>query len=60
MSSFDGRDRYQLVGRDLTPEEAAHRVLYIWDAERFMCPGFLHHLPDGGKGLPLELLHDNA
>ena len=60
LSSFDGRERYQLVGRDLTGEEKAARVLYCWDAERFMCPGFLHLLPDGGKDVPLELLKDNA
>jgi hypothetical protein len=60
LSSFDGRERYQLVGRDLSCEEKATRVLYCWDAERFMCTGFLHLLPDGGKDVPLELLKDNA
>lgn len=60
LSSLDGRERYQLVGRNLSAEEKAVRVLYCWDAERFMCPGFLHLLPDGGKDVPLELLKDNA
>jgi hypothetical protein len=60
MSSFDGRDRYQLLGRGLTPEEATHRVVYTWDCERFLCTGFLHVLPDGGKSLPTELLKDNS
>ncbi len=28
-SNFDGRDRYKLSGRGLTPEEAAERVRWL-------------------------------
>ncbi len=59
VSNFDGRDRYKLAGRGLTPEEAAERVPYTWDAERFLCPGFLHLLPPDAQ-IPAEALKDNA